>query len=48
MSEVDLVNGLKFLLKSLDSVLGDLINRMEVENFFISHLIICSKTNLPS
>jgi hypothetical protein len=48
VSEVDHVNGLNFLFKSCDSAMGDFITRMEVGNFFISHLIIGSQTYLPS
>jgi len=45
--EVDCVNGLNFLFKRRDSVLGDFITRLEVGNFFIGHLLICSQTDLP-
>jgi len=48
VSELDHVKGMNFLFKRCDSVLGDFITRMEVGNFFISHLLICSQIYLPS
>jgi hypothetical protein len=50
VSEICGVNGLKFLFEKYDSVLGDFITRMEVRNFFISHLfsahkLICHNSN---
>jgi len=35
--EVDSVNGLNFLSKIRDSILGELISKMEFCNIFISH-----------
>jgi hypothetical protein len=48
VSEVDHVNGMNFLFKRYDSVLGDIIPWMEFGNFFIRRLLICSQTYLPS
>jgi len=37
VSEVDRVNGMSFLFKIRDSILGDFISRVEFGNFFINH-----------
>ena len=42
------VNVLNFLFNKYDSLLGDYFTRMEFRNFFISRLLICSQTYLPS
>jgi len=44
-SELDRVNGLNFLFKRYDTLLGDFITRMEVGSLLISHFLIYSQTS---